>query len=312
MTSARAARAEAWSGIYPASLTMFGADGELDDDATAAHIERLIADGADGVVVGGTSGEFALLDPAERIRLIEVGIEAARGRVPVIAGTGYTSTRETVALTRLAEQRGADGAIVILPYFQRPTVRELERHYADVAAATDLPVMVYNNPANSAAPPLETASLARLFESDAAHAVKSTFPTVHQVHELRDALPDAFRVFYGSFMAPLEALAGGAHGWISGILNVTTADAAALFDAIARDGDLARGREIWTRILPIKLLWTRSILGQLSDLAIYRAILNLRGERGGACRAPIMELDVDQLQLLEAYLSEHGLGAAIA
>jgi 4-hydroxy-tetrahydrodipicolinate synthase len=264
------------------------------------------------VVVGGTSGEFALLNEAERVRLIEIGVEAAAGRVPVIAGTGYVATRETIRLTRRADELGADGAIVILPYFQRPMPAEVERHYVDVAEATDLPIMVYNNPANTAAPPLEVAAMKRLYDGGHAHAVKSTFPTVHQVHELRAELPDEFRVLYGSFMAPLEALAGGAHGWISGILNVVTPDAVELYTAVSIDGDLKRAREIWLRILPIKLLWTRSLLGPISDLALYRAILQLRGEHGGACRAPTMAASTAQLRTLEAFLGEHQLDAASA
>jgi 4-hydroxy-tetrahydrodipicolinate synthase len=312
MTPTAIERATGWSGIVPAALTMFTPSGELDDDASAAHVDRLIRDGAHGVVVGGTSGEFALLNEVERERLIAIGVEAAAGRVPVIAGTGYVATSETIRLTRRAEELGADGAIVILPYFQRPTVREVEQHYVDVARASELPIMIYNNPANTAAPPLEVAAIRRLWDGGHAHAVKSTFPTVHQVHELRAELPDEFRVFYGSFMAPMEGLAGGAHGWISGILNVVTPDAVALWTAVSVDGDLQRAREIWQRILPIKLLWTRSLLGPLSDLAIYRAILRLRGDHGGFCRAPIIAPNPDQLRTLEAFLAEHGLDAATA
>jgi 4-hydroxy-tetrahydrodipicolinate synthase len=310
MTAASIERAAGWKGIVPAALTMFTASGELDDEATGAHVDRLIRDGAHGVVVGGTSGEFALLNEAERERLIAIGVEAAAGRVPVIAGTGYVATRETIRLTRRADELGADGAIVILPYFQRPTAAEVERHYVDVSEATELPIMVYNNPANTAAPALEVPALHRLYDGGHAQAVKSTFPTVHQVHELRAELPDAFRVFYGSFMAPLEGLAGGAHGWISGILNVVTRDAVELYDAVGVAGDLTRGREIWQRILPIKLLWTRTMLGPISDLALYRAILQIRGTHGGFCRAPIIAPSAEQLQTLEAFLGEHGLDAA--
>ena len=121
-----------WSGIFPAALTMFHADGRLDEAATAAHVDRLIADGAHGIVVAGTSGEFVSLDEAERRRIIDVGILAARGRVPVIAGTGYASTRATIALTEYAATAGAAGAIVILPYYQRPTARKCSMTSATV------------------------------------------------------------------------------------------------------------------------------------------------------------------------------------
>ena len=290
-----------WAGIYPASLTMFTASGDLDDDAMARQLDRLIAEGAHGVVVGGTSGEFIGLTDAERRHLIDVAVAAVNHRIPVIAGTGHFSTAETIRLTDYAATAGADGAIVILPYYQRPTEGELLEHFRAIGRATDLPIMVYNNPANSAAPPLSAAALRTLYEEGAAVAVKSTFPTVHQVHEVRSLTDEGFRVFYGSFMAPLEGMAGGAHGWISGILNVATRDAVALWNAM-QASDLAAARAAWARILPIKRLYTDNPLGPVSDLAIYRAMLRLRGETAGYCRAPLRELSAEQETRLRTLL----------
>ena len=295
-----------WAGIFPASLTMFDADGDLDEGATAAHIERLISDGAHGVVAGGSSGEFITLTEAERRRVIDIAVAAARGRVPVIAGTGYASTRATIELTAYAASAGAAGAIVILPYYLRPTEDEVMEHFRDVGREAPLPIMVYNNPANSGAPPLGVPQLRELYEAGHASAVKSTFPTVNQVHELRAEVDDGFRVFYGSFDAPLEGMAGGAHGWISGILNVATADAVALWNAMqASDLDLARS--IWRRILPLKLLYTRQQLGPVSDLASYRTILRLRGFEGGHSRLPLRDLSRAQVVRLREILEPLGL-----
>jgi 4-hydroxy-tetrahydrodipicolinate synthase len=169
-----------------------------------------------------------------------------------------------------------------------------------VGRGSPLPIMVYNNPSNSGAPPLEAWHIGELYRDGFAQAVKSTFPTVNQVHEVRDATDDGFRVFYGSFMAPLEGMAGGAHGWISGILNVATADAVALWNAMQLS-DLAAARDAWARILPIKYLYTKQPLGPASDLAIYRAMLRLRGQPAGYCRAPLLDLrpeQVDRLRVL--------------
>lgn len=295
-----------WAGIYPAALTMFDAVGRLDEAATAAHIERLVDDGAHGVVVAGTSGEFVTMDDADRRRTIEVAVKAVRGRVPVIAGTGYASTAATIRLTEYAASVGADGAIVILPYYQRPTGAEVIAHFREVGRVSPIPIMIYNNPANSGAPALDALQIRELYEAGFVHAVKSTFPTVHQVHEVRAETDDGFRVFYGSFMAPLEGMAGGAHGWISGILNVVTADAVELWAAM-QVSDLVRARSVWARILPIKLLYTRQPLGPVSDVAIYRGILRLRGEDGGHCRAPLLDLTPDQVERLRALLEPVGL-----
>jgi 4-hydroxy-tetrahydrodipicolinate synthase len=292
-----------FNGIVPASLTMFTERGDLDDDAQARQLDRLVREGAHGVVVAGTSGEFIGLTDAERRHLVEVSVAAVGGRVPVIAGTGHFSTAETIRLTEHAAAAGADAAIVILPYYQHPTHAEVMAHFRAVGrAVAPFPILVYNNPSNSGAPALSAADLRALYEEGLAVGVKSTFPTVHQVGEVRAVTDDAFRVFYGSFMAPLEGLAGGAHGWISGILNVVVPDAVALFDAIQRS-DLAAARAAWARIAPIRRLYTDAPLGPIGDLALYRAILRMRGEAAGFCRAPLAELSADQVERLRTLLA---------
>lgn len=295
-----------WTGVYPAALTMFDAAGRLDEDATAAHLDRLVRDGAHGVVVAGTSGEFIGLDEGERRRVIDIAVAAVRGRVPVIAGTGWYSTTETIRLTEYAAAAGADGAIVILPYYQRPTEAEVFEHFRTVGRASPIPIMIYNNPANSGAPALEAVRIRELYEGGYAQALKSTFPTVHEVHEVRAETDEGFRVFYGSFMAPLEGFAGGAHGWVSGILNVVAAQAVTLWTAM-QAGDLAGARAAWSQILPVKLLYTRQLLGPASDLAIYRGILRLRGRVAGYCRAPMLDLTGAQAKRLRTLLESAGL-----
>jgi 4-hydroxy-tetrahydrodipicolinate synthase len=285
---------------------MFTRAGRLDEAATARHLVGLIEAGADGLVIGGTSGEFVSLSDSERRRLLDTAIDAVARRVPVIVGTGYASTRETIRLTQYAERRGADGAIVILPYFQRPSRAEVVRHFRAVGRAVELPIMVYNNPANSAAPALLTSDIRRLYEEGHVAAVKSTFATVHQVHDLRAEVDDGLRVFYGSFMAPLEGMAAGAHGWISGILNVVTPDARRLW-AMVQLGDLVEARLAWSRIRPIRDVYTNTLVGDVSDLAIYRSILRLRNCPSGYCRLPIRDLTAAQSRRLRAILGPRGL-----
>lgn len=276
-------------GIFPASLTMFHRSGRIDLPRTASHLQQLVDEGADGIVVGGTSGEFIALDDAERRSLAETAMQAVGHKVPVIVGTGSFSTQATVSLTRHAQRIGAAAAIVILPYYQRPTAAEIRWHYREVARSTDIPVMAYNNPTNSAAPAMSAADLAALYAEGVIAGVKSTFPTVHQVHEARAMTDDGFRVFYGSFMAPLEGLAGGAHGWISGILNVVLPQARRMFSCVER-GDLDGARAAWAEILPYKSLYTSGRFGDTGDLSIWRAVLDLRGQHGGYSRRPLAPL----------------------
>ncbi|HYP70156.1 MAG TPA: dihydrodipicolinate synthase family protein, partial [Variovorax sp.] len=132
-------------GVVPAMATPFTADHRLDEARVGELIEGYIAAGVHGISVAGSQGEFFALDADEHIRLIELSVRAIDGRVPLYAGTGGTTTRQAIALTRAAEVLGADLALVITPYFVQPTQDELVAHYTAVARATKLPVMLYNN-----------------------------------------------------------------------------------------------------------------------------------------------------------------------
>ena len=292
-------------GIWPAVLTMFDADGGIDEAATARHVEYLLRSGAHGLIAAGTSGEFIAMENDERLRVIRVIIEAAAGRVPVYAGTGHYSTRHTIALTQQAERLGASGAIVILPYFQKPPKTSVMAHYRRVRAETGLPIMLYNNPANSACVELTSRDVAALAAEGVIQSVKSTFESVVPVHDLLNLCGDRLRVFYGSFQSPMEALLGGAHGWISGFLNFLTADCVALFDACHRS-DVIEARRLWSRLLPFKQLFTHQVLGPVNDLDIYRAGLGMLGEHGGHSRLPFEPLTVEQRGILRNLLLQQG------
>lgn len=292
-----------WGGVFPAALTMFDADGRVDYDASRAHVAALVERGAHGIVSCGTTGEFIALDDDERIGVIKTAVEGAAGRVPVIAGVGAYRTDRTVELTQRADAAGAAGAIVILPYYMRPQKHEVIQYFLELGELSPLPIMLYNNPTYSAAPALEPDEIGMLYREGALRAVKSTFPTVHQVHELRAETDDGFRTFYGSFMAPLEGLAGGAHGWVSGILNVVVEDAAALFEAMQRS-DLDAARTAWARIFPYKLLYTRG-RPSVGDIPLWRAVLKLRGQHGGHSRRPLLDLDQRDLETLRECIETH-------
>src|SRR5919199_4016648 len=138
---------EPFHGVLPALITPFTDDGEaIDTAALAAIVERLVAGGVAGLVPGGSTGEFTTLTSAERRQLVEVTVEAAAGRVPVVAGTGALSTRETVALSVHAEQAGAAAVMIVPPFYDALSWRELLAHYSAVADAIDIPIMYYNLP----------------------------------------------------------------------------------------------------------------------------------------------------------------------
>ena len=294
-------------GIFPAALTMFDRNDNLDEEATARHWEWLISNQkADGLVIAGTSGEFIAMDREERLRVFRLVKDVVKGRVPVIFGSGHYSTKLTIELTEEAERCDADAVIVILPYFQRPSKPAVIEHFRSVRRSTNLPIMLYNNPLNSACVDFSPPEVARLVEEDVVHMVKSTYGTVEPIHDLSLLVGDRMAIFYGSFIAGYEGLCAGAHGWISGVLNVATRAAKEMYQAVVRDNDAARGLRIWKRILPLVHLYTHQQIGPVSDLAMYRSILNLWQLQGGFSRAPFFPLNAEQEQKLRSVLESSG------
>lgn len=297
---------KAFRGIFPAAMTMFDKEQKIDENATARHWEWLIDQGADGLVIAGTSGEFIALDSEERIRLFKLAKDIVAGRVPLIYGAGHYSTKRTIQLCEAAQALGASGVIVILPYYQKPPKPAVIQHFRQVREATDVPIMLYNNPANSACVELSSREIASLVDEDVIHMVKSTFESVVPVHELSFLVGDRMAIFYGSFHAAFEGLMAGAHGWISGLLNIIPSAAKAMYRACILENDARKGLLIWKKILPLVFLYTHQQLGAVSDLAIYRSILKLWGLNGGYSQPPILPLNSEQENLLRIRLEESG------
>jgi len=294
-------------GIFPAALTMFDRENNLDEEATARHWDWLVTQqGVDGLVIAGTSGEFIALDREERVRLFRLARDVVRKRVPVIYGSGHYSTKLTIQLCEEAQKYGADALIIILPYFQRPPKAAVIEHFRRVRQTVNLPVMLYNNPNNSACVELSPREIARLVEEDVFHMVKSTLGSVEPVHDLHYLVGDRMAIFYGSFLAALEGLAAGAHGWISGVLNVVTKAAKAMHQAVVIHNDVRKGLLIWNKILSIIHIYTYQQVGPVSDLAIYRSMLKFWGLPGGYCRDPFFPLDEKQEKVLHDLLHQSG------
>jgi 4-hydroxy-tetrahydrodipicolinate synthase len=282
---------------------MFDRDNNLDENATVLHWDWLIGQGVDGLVIAGTSGEFIALENHERLRLFRLAHEICARRVPLIFGTGHYSTRLTIEMSVEAERIGADAVIVILPYYQRPPKSAVIRHFREIRRAVDLPIMLYNNPANSACVDFTPQEIVRLVDEDVVQMVKSTYETVVPIHDLAYLAGDRMAIFYGSFQAAFEAMTAGAHGWISGVLNVAPSAARQMFDAVARN-DVKHAFEIWKRILPLIHLYTHHQIGPVSDLAIYRSILDLWGLKGGYSRNPFYPLSEEEQSRLHDRLKQ--------
>ena len=295
-----------YRGIFPAGLTFFDADGNLDRLATLEHWHWLVDQGVHGLVIAGTSGEFIAVTIEERLQLIRMAVKEFGGKLPIIAGTGHNATKLTIEISREAQEIGADALIVILPYFSKPPMSSVVKHFCALREKTDRPIMLYNNPANTACSALTPKQIAELVEDDVIHMVKSTMESVVPVHDLSLLVADKMRVFYGSFLSAYEAFAAGAHGWVSGVLNVAAGTALEMYRAVAEDKNIERGFELWKKILPIVHLYTYQKLGPAADIPIYRGMLKLWGRHGGYSREPFSPLTDHQMELLTDELRQSG------
>ncbi|MDE0887313.1 MAG: 4-hydroxy-tetrahydrodipicolinate synthase [Myxococcota bacterium] len=218
-----------FDGILTALVTPFR-NGEIDDQALATLVERQQAAGVRGVVPCGSTGESATLSHSEHRHVVEVVVEAAAGRMAVVAGTGSNSTQEAIALTQHAKQAGADGALLLSPYYNKPTQEGIYLHYEAIARETGFPLVVYNIPGRTASN-ISPETLARLAEIEPIVGVKEACGDIDQIAHVIAGCPDDFRVLSGDDGLLLPLLALGGHGSISTTSNVAPESMVALFDA---------------------------------------------------------------------------------
>lgn len=237
-----------FKGSIVALITPF-VNGAFDESAFRALVEWHIGEGTDGLVPCGTTGESPTLDHAEHKRVVEVCIDAAAGRVPVIAGTGSNSTAEAIELTQHAKQAGASAALVVTPYYNKPTQEGLFRHYQAIVGAVDLPVIIYNIPPRSVID-MSVETMARLAKLPNIVGVKDATADLTRPIRTRLAIGPGFCQLSGEDGTALPFLAGGGHGCISVTANVAPALCAQMQRAW-RDGDLAAAMALQDRLMPL-------------------------------------------------------------
>ena len=282
-------------GVIPAVTTPFDAHGEVDLDALKGNARSLLDAGLTGLVGNGTMGEAGSLSAAERRTVIEALVDAAGGRATVTAGVSAQNPEAAVAYARDAAAAGAGAVMLLPPLLYGGDEREVLAFFAAVAATTDLPIMVYNNPVASGGTDLLPGFLLRLArEVDAVVAVKECSGDARRIAAL---VGDSdLEVLVGGDDWPLEGFAAGATGWISGVANVAPEECVALQRHVA-DGELEAAREINARILPLARLDMTPKLVQY-----FKAAQDAVGRVGGPCRPPRMELTAEERAILEAAL----------
>ncbi len=235
-------------GAIVAIVTPFKA-GKVDEEGLRSLIEFQIENGTDGIVPCGTTGESATLSYDEHNRVIDITIEAVGGRVPVIAGTGSNSTSETIMLTKHAEKAGADAALLITPYYNKPTQEGLYRHYRAVSEAVDIPLILYNVPGRTGVNMLPD-TIARLAEFKNIVGIKEATGNMAQVSDIIERCPEDFVVLSGDDFTTFPILCLGGKGVISVTSNVAPGDVASMIDAFEQ-GDIEGARAIHYRLMPL-------------------------------------------------------------
>lgn len=283
-------------GVYSAVATPFTADQDLDEAGLRALIDRTVDAGVHGLVPCGSTGEFSALTHIERKRVVEVVIEQAGGRVPVVPQTGATSTREAIQLSRHAEKLGAEAIMVVAPYYEPFSIAEIKRYYAEVAGAVGIPVMAYNLPAATGVN-LTPQILGELIEEvPNIKYVKDTSGDFTAAAQLIHEYGDAVSVFVGWDTLFLAALLEGAAGSVIGAANVVPRQLVSVYDA-AQAGDLALARDLWKTLFP--LLATFISGGYTAGI---KGALDLIGQSAGPQRSPGTDIAGDRLAALEQNL----------
>jgi 4-hydroxy-tetrahydrodipicolinate synthase len=292
-------------GAITALVTPMHADGSLDEATLVALVERQLDAGINGLVPVGTTGESPTLSAEEDQRVIELTVEAVRrrglaGSVPVIAGTGSNVTEHAIDYTRAAARLGADAALVVSPYYNKPDQRMLEAHYRAVADEGGLPVVVYNVPGRTGGN-VSAATLMRLAEHPGIVAVKEASANMEQIMTIVRERPDGFAVLSGDDSWTLPLMGVGGDGVISVVSNEVPEVMVALCDAAAR-GDMDTAREIHYRYL--ELMRVNFIT---TSPAPVKAAMAEMGLLTDALRMPMMPLDEANRARVREVLTELGL-----
>ena len=278
-------------GTFTALVTPFR-NGGIDVSAYEKLIEKQIAAGITGIVAVGTTGESPTLSPEEREQVIRLAVTSAKKRCIVLAGTGSNSTHHAVADTKTAEKLGADGALLVAPYYNKPSQEGLFRHFKTIANATSLPIMLYNIPGRCGVDIGPDTVVRLATECRNIVSIKEASGSVERVSELRARLPQAFTILSGDDSLTLPFMSVGAVGVVSVASNLFPAEICALVRAF-ESGDVTEGEKLHCKLFPL----FKALFIEPNPVPIKTA-LNWRGAISGECRLPLCEMtEANQVRL---------------
>ena len=279
-------------------------DGSLDFDAYRRLINWHVAEGTSAIVAVGTTGESPTVTPNEHGELIRVAVEAARGRVPVIAGTGGNSTAEAIELTRHAKQVGADATLQVVPYYNKPTQEGLYQHFRKIAETVDLPVVLYNVPSRTVAD-MSTETTLRLAQVPGIVGLKDATGDLARGAQLLKHLPPSFALYSGNDDSALALILLGGHGVISVTANVAPRQMSEMC-AAALAGDLKRARRLNAELLPLHF----KLFVEPNPVPVKWALARA-GRIDGGIRLPLVPLSKQNEAIVQGALQEAGCWSSL-
>lgn len=288
--------------LLTAMVTPFNADGSVNYEKAADLAEWLINNGSDGLVVAGSTGEAATMSAEEKLELFRVVVNRINKRVPVIAGTGSNNTADSVKMTKMAEAMGVDGALIVGPYYNKPTQEGFYQHFAAVAQSTGLPIIVYNVPGRTASniSPAIVARLAADFENIV--AIKEAAGNVVQVAELYSVLPEEFTIYSGDDGLILPFMSVGATGLISVLSNIGGGILQDVMQAY-EDGRVREAAKLNARMVPL----ANAMFIETNPIPVKAAVTLVTGIDAGQPRLPLTPMEPANKAKMVAVLQEYGL-----
>lgn len=288
--------------VLTAMATPFDESGAVDFEQAASLAKHLVANGSDGIVVAGTTGESPTLSDEEKIRLVRTVKDAVAGRALVVAGTGTNDTRHSVHLTKDAQRAGADGILLVNPYYNRPSQDGLYAHFRTIAESTPLPCMLYNIPGRTG---VNTApeTIARLAEIPNITAVKEATGNLDQASEIRRLTKDDFQIYSGDDSLTLPILAVGGTGVVSVASHLAGREIREMVQAY-QQGDVRRAVQLHIRLFPLF-----RVLFITTNPVPLKAALNMSGIKVGKPRLPLVEATAKEKEQIGAVLKALALAA---
>lgn len=288
-----------FAGIIPPVVTVFDAYGEIQEDKTAAYIKSLVSTGIHGIFVGGSTGEAPLMTTEQRKQVIDIGVEASDGRLPVLAGTGYNSTKMTIELSKYAQHAGADGVVVSVPHYPKPTQEGIYRHYQAIAESVDIPLFAYNYPEQYGLD-IEPETVARLAEDGYILGIKDTHADLDHTADIIRLTGNKITVWQGYDTKILPALCIGADGAVCTIGNVIPHEMVAIY-SLHQQGKVQEAARIQLSIFGLI-----HVLSCRHDMQPLKEALKMLGYDVGDALMPATRVSAGEKEIIRKALVELG------